>query len=51
MNTCCKIAHVPNKKTAACLIESECEKVAKAFESPLELFKYLGLPRPYKDKT
>lgn len=40
----CKIAHVPNKKTAARLIESEREKDAKTFESPLEMFKYLGLP-------
>jgi hypothetical protein len=40
----CKIAHVPNKKTAAHLAESECEKDAKSFSSPLEMFKYLGLP-------
>jgi hypothetical protein len=40
----CKIAHVPNKKTAASLIESAYEKDAKSFASPLEMFKYLGLP-------
>jgi hypothetical protein len=42
--TPCKTEHVPNKKTAASLVESECEKDAATFASPLEMFKYLGLP-------
>jgi hypothetical protein len=40
----CNAEHVPNKKTAASLVESEHEKDAVTFESPLEMFKYLGLP-------
>lgn len=40
----CKVKHVPNKKTAASLIESEREKDTATFGSPLEMFKYLGLP-------
>ena len=36
--------HVPNKKTAASLVESECEKDTTTFGSPLKMFKYLGLP-------
>jgi len=40
----CDIEHVPNKKTAASLVKSECEKDTPIFGSPLEMFKYLGLP-------
>ena len=40
----CKVEHVPNKKTVASLVESKCEKDNVTFTSPLEMFKYLGLP-------
>lgn len=39
-----RIKHIPNKKTKASLIKSEQDKDAAAFESPLKMFKYLGLP-------
>ena len=40
----CRTEHVPNKKTAASLVKSECEKDSFIFGSPSEMFKYLGLP-------
>ncbi|MFA6527317.1 MAG: hypothetical protein WCT20_02745 [Candidatus Babeliales bacterium] len=40
----CKVTHIPNKKTAASLAKSDRETDSATFESPSEMFKYLGLP-------
>ena len=39
----CNVEHVPNKKTAASLKKSEAAKGTVSFDTPSEMFEYLGL--------
>ena len=47
----CRLTHEPNDETATTLRESRSEKDVLSFDSPLEMFKYLGLPTTCLDQS
>lgn len=47
----CSFDHVPNAETAADLDESEKGDGVVSFDSPVEMFKYLGLPTTCLNKN